>query len=100
MTRKYALNIDITQAGVLAYGDDFLDQFAAVQGYDKNGAFITSCICHGCPWTDLSLDGKLAYDHYADWYYGATTGADAIHIDHRLPNGNGTLTNSECMAPF
>jgi hypothetical protein len=56
-----------------------------------NGGMITSCICHGCPWGDLKLDGKSSYQHYADWFYGKTTGAASMHIDHRLPNGDGTL---------
>ena len=40
------------------YGKDFLADFAPVSqgaGQDKNGAFITSCICHGCPWNDSTL---------------------------------------------
>jgi hypothetical protein len=50
-----------------------------------------SCICHGCPWGDLRLEGKNSYQHYADWYYGKTTGAASFHIDTRNPNGDGTL---------
>ena len=57
----------------------------------KHGGMITSCMCHGCPWPDLVLEGKSTYQHYADWFYGKTTGAASMHMDPRLPNGNGTL---------
>ena len=82
------------QAGVLQYGEDFMAQLAPVHGgaEGKHGGMITSCICHGCPWADLVLDGKSSYEHYADWFYGKTSGgAASMHIDPRLPNGNGTL---------
>merc|ERR1719267_70213 len=38
------------QDGVIHYGTDFMRQFEPVTKATKNGAFITSCICHGCPW--------------------------------------------------
>merc|ERR1711988_1414458 len=44
------------QNAVLQYGEDFLDQFKPVQSEPKNGAMITSCICHGCPWDQLELN--------------------------------------------
>ena len=81
------------QLGVLQYGKDFMAQFAAVQSQSKNGAFITSCICHGCYFPALKLHNKTAYQHYADWYYGKTTGAGSIHIDTRTPNGDNTITD-------
>jgi len=86
------------QAGVLQYGLDFMTALAPVYtgGVTKNGGMITSCICHGCPFPELELEGKNSYEHYADWFYGKTTGADSMHIDPRLPNGNGTLTFSQC----
>jgi len=87
------------QAGVLQYGKDFLAQFAAVYqdpGGTKNGAMITSCICHGCPWSTLELEGKTSFQHYAAWMAGNTTGQDSIHIDPRLPNGGGAITDSHC----
>lgn len=84
------------QDAVLQYGVDFLNQFKPIQSEPKNGALITSCICHGCPWSDLVLEGKNTYQHYASWFVGNTSGASAIHIDPRLPNGNGTIVNSEC----
>ena len=84
---------------VLDYGDSFLHQFAPVKGEaSKNGAFITSCICHGCPWPQLTLKGKSAFQHYADWYLQKSAGNN-IHVDPRLPNGNGSLTFPSC-APY
>ena len=53
---------------MLKYGKDFLADFTPVRAEDKNGAFITSCICHGCPWTSptaLNIDGKSVHQHYA-----------------------------------
>jgi hypothetical protein len=81
------------QDGVLQYGLDFLEQLkpAYTAPETKNGGMITSCICHGCPWPALTLDGKNSYQHYADWFYGKTSGAASMHIDPSLPNGNGTL---------
>jgi len=92
------------QQAVLQYGNDFMAQLAPVYAGSetKNGGMITSCICHGCPWQSLILNGKNSYQHYADWFYGKTTGAASMHIDPRLPNGNGTLkgkTFAQC-APF
>ena len=90
------------QQAVLQYGKDFLDQlepvFTSKTGGDgeeaetKNGGMITSCICHGCPWTSLVLENKTSFQHYADWFYGKTTGAASMHIDARLPNGDGALS--------
>merc|ERR1719329_48807 len=68
-----------------------MEQFKPVQSESQNGAMITSCICHGCPWAQLELEGKTSYQHYADWYYGKTSGSAAIHIDTRHPNGDGSL---------
>ena len=36
---------------------------------------ITSCICHGCPWQDLELEGKNSYQHYGAWLNGETATA-------------------------
>lgn len=81
------------QDGVIQYGADFMEQVAPMYKGEtkKNGGMITSCICHGCPWPDLVLDGKSSYQHYADWYYGKTTGAASFHVDPRRPNGDGAL---------
>jgi len=86
------------QAAVIQYGEDFLQQFKPVQSESQNGAMITSCICHSCPWAQLELEGKTSFQHYADWYYGKTNGSAAIHIDPRLPNGGGSLDFEQCSA--
>jgi hypothetical protein len=62
------------QAAVIAYGADFMQQFQPVAAEQKNGAFITSCICHGCPWSSLVLDGMTSLQHYARWHAGACAG--------------------------
>merc|ERR1711871_396043 len=82
--------------GVLQYGIDFMSQFSPVRKNPSHGAMITSCICHGCPWSQLSLNGKTSYEHYADWFYGISSGEMAVHVDPRLPNGNGTITYASC----
>eukprot|EP00041_Stephanoeca_diplocostata_P011445 m.189921 g.189921 ORF g.189921 m.189921 type:complete len:414 (+) comp18538_c0_seq5:231-1472(+) len=84
------------QDAVLQYGEDFLKQFAPVPTEGKNGAMITSCICHGCPWSSLKLANKTSYEHYADWRYGRTKGPDATHVDPRLPNGGGAIADPAC----
>lgn len=86
------------QQAVIQYGADFLQQFAPLQAIPKNGAMITSCICHGCPWQQLELEGKTSYQHYAAWAIGNTTGAASFHIDMRSPNGGGAITYSSCKA--
>jgi hypothetical protein len=92
-SRKHIADTAVVQAGVLQYGTDFLEQVSPVSGAgSRNGGFITSCICHGCPWQDLTLENQTSYQHYADWFYGRASGADAMHIDTRLPNGGGTLS--------
>ena len=90
------------QEGVLQYGRDFLIDFAPVQKKKKNGAFITSCICHGCPWNDptalaFGSENINPWEAYGRWYTGADEGEDAIHIDPRLPNGGGNITNVKCF---
>jgi hypothetical protein len=95
------------QAGVLQYGKDFMKQLAPVYlpasdgggsgsgGKGKNGGMITSCICHGCPWSDLVVEGKTTFEHYFDWSMGRTVGgAPSMHIDTRLPNGGGALNGT------
>ena len=61
----------------------------------RNGAFITTCICHGCDWTDLEMDGKTSYAHYAAWAASLANGSAAVgehvHIDRRPPDGGGAL---------
>ena len=56
-----------------------------------NGAFITSCVCHGCDLNSLGWEGKTVRQHYSDWYYGRVHGKKTI--DTRGPNGDGALTS-------
>lgn len=88
------------QAAVLEFADSFMDQFAPVAKEPQNGAFITSCICHGCGWNTLTLDNKTAYQHYADWHAGIATGPAAIHVDSRGPNGDGALDSHPQCTPY
>ena len=96
------------QAAIVQYGEDFLDALKPViESAPKNGAFITSCLCHGCPWstvtTGASGDTKTSYGHYAAWHSALVAGAVAegstVHIDSRAPNGGGELKDPMC-APF
>ena len=89
------------QAAVRAYGNDFMHDFEPA-GTNKNGGFITSCICHGCPWDKLTFEGnKTAYEYYADWANSRDFPREpkSLVVDSRGPNGDGALTFSEC-APF
>ena len=85
---------------MLQYGKDFMAQLAPVctAPETKNGGMITSCICHGCPWPELVLNNKSSCEHCAAWFAGSTTGAASIHIDTRLPNGDGTLAGGAARA--
>jgi hypothetical protein len=79
------------QSAVLGYGVDFLAALTPVlSSAPKNGGFITSCICHGCNWTGLVLEGKSSIQHYADWHQGTLQGA-SVTVDPRPPNGGGDL---------
>jgi len=91
-SRQHMADDAAVQKDVIGYGALFLDEVAPVGGAgSRNGAFITTCICHSCPWSDLVLNNKTADEHYADWFYGKTSGASAKHVDIRMPNGDGTL---------
>ena len=98
------------QAAIVQYGSDFLDALKPViDSAPKNGAFITSCVCHGCPWPTVTTgspgDTKTSWGHYADWYSQRLAGAmgsaptlsQTIHIDGRAPNGGGDLTDPLCV---
>jgi len=90
------------QAAIVQYGADFITALQpVVESAPKNGAFITSCICHGCNWTGLVLEGATSYHHYLNWFQGksAVKGGASIHIDDRAPNGGGVLDGGDCM-PF
>ena len=54
----------------------------------RNGAFITSCVCHLCPWRTLVLHNRSGREHYYRWLRGETAGADSIHIDQRPPTAS------------
>lgn len=107
----------VEQDAVLKYGSDFLQALKPViDSAPKNGAFITSCVCHSCPWNGITTgtpgDTKTSYGHYAAWHtqhlLARLSGssrvlkendgiASSIHIDIRGPNGGGDLKNSMCM---
>lgn len=82
----------------MQYGDDFSAQFAAVANASgRHGAFISTCICHACPFPTLTLHGRTAFEHYAAWHEGRTPGGQAsMQIDTRPPNGGGALTDPLC----
>jgi hypothetical protein len=92
------------QNSIVQYGVDFLTAFQPVMTNWENlthGAFITSCICHGCPWGEQSalvFKTLNPYQAYANWYTGKTKGMDNIHIDPRQPNGGGTITDPACKS--
>ena len=87
------------QAAVIAYGADFMQQFEPVAAEQRNGAFITSCICHGCPWSTLVLDGLTSLQLYARWHAGTIVHPQSIAVDQRGPNGDGAITDKLCL-PF
>jgi hypothetical protein len=93
------------QSAIVQYGADFLDALKPViASAPKNGAFITSCICHSCSWSTLTtgVDTLTSYAHYAAWFKNHTpdrSSTRSIHIDSRAPNGGGTLKDPKCM-PF
>jgi len=90
---------DAERAAVVQYGADFDAQFAPVAAEAHgNGAMITTCICHGCPWGTLTVPGSElnSYQHYAAWTVGNDTGKDAFHIDGRGPNGDGAIKDTHC----
>ena len=55
---------DSERAAITQYGTDFLSQFAIMPTLKGNGAFITSCICHGCPWSDVTLSNHVSLTLY------------------------------------
>jgi len=94
-SRQHMADEPAVQKAVIGYGATFLDEVAPVGGVgSKNGGFITTCICHSCPWNILALENKTSYEHFADWFYGKTSGAGAKHVDIRMPNGDGTLSGA------
>ena len=93
------------QRAIEAYGNTFLDQLnvtmagaaTAALASPQNGGFITSCVCHGCPWESptLALGNRTPYSAFAAWYSGATSGAASWELDRRGPNGDGAVPATE-----
>ena len=80
------------------YGDLFLDQLAPVLARPPSqaGVFVSTCVCHGCPWSDIVVQGRSAYQALGQWQAG--WGGDHKTVDgSRGPNGDGTLNNSTHM---
>ena len=89
---KHPLCNSTETAAILKYGADFLvDLGPVVASSPKNGAFITSCICHSCDWAQLARGGKSALGHYSDWFHGRSVASGARTVDPRGPNGDGAL---------
>eukprot|EP00666_Eupelagonemidae_sp_cell4sb_P017898 gene17898-biopygen36413 len=59
------------------------------------GAFVTTCACHGCPWSALGLGGRSAYQVLGAWQRGQS--GRYVYVDHRAPDGGGTLNSSTRM---
>lgn len=72
---------------VLQYGNAFLSDLQPALNSTRNGVVITSCVCHGCWWDRLLVEGKHAEEWYFLWLNGTTTGIESIHIDPESPNG-------------
>lgn len=105
---------DAAQAfAVIEYGMDFLDQLRPVLDRDNgNGAFVTSCICHGgCNWLDRAFDDgsqrkdgtdrKMSpMEHYARWANGKRQGMSSFFVDDSIiPNQDAKLGKSDkCLA--
>ena len=96
-----------TQAAVLAYGEDFFSALLPLVKETGNGGFITSCICHGCAWDQLALNGTVdgtpisatGYSWYALWASGlGDEGVQVLAVDTRGPNGDGAITLESCSA--
>jgi hypothetical protein len=92
------------QAAVLQYGLDFMTMLAPISApASPHGGVITSCICHGCPWSSMKYTNSAAKgavksygEAFSDWYYGRTSGgADSLYVDPRTPDGGGAYNNSD-----
>ena len=81
------------RTAVLEYGDAFVKSLRknVLDGKPLNGAFITTCICHGCPWENLHVNGTYTWKAYNDWFKGLTLGEESVWIDERGPNGGGEV---------
>lgn len=81
------------------FGESFLSQVAPFLADSRHGAFITTCICHGCDWNDLEIDGKTGFQHYSLWMQSVgrpSKAGEHVHVDHRPPNGGGKL-DAKCL---
>lgn len=72
-----------------AFSQDFMAKLPALASSEKNGGFITSCLCHDCPWRDLRVGAESALEHYVAWAEGRAE--RGLLIDSRGPNGDGEL---------
>jgi hypothetical protein len=91
--------------GVLEYGAHFLEALAPLTASptSPHGGVITTCICHGCPWSSMNYTNaaskgvvKSFATAFADWWFGKTNGgADSLYIDTRAPNGGGQYNASK-----
>lgn len=99
----------------MQYGADFLTQFAPVRtsNQGRNGAFITSCICHGCPFSLDSMrlsnahaHNRSAYQAFSVWYNttfvlgGWSGGNPHVFVDTRMPDGGGELNATKGCVPY
>ena len=87
--REKSACTDSEKAAIVAYGKSFMADFNSVMQNEKNGAMITSCICHGCNWNNITLNGKNTYSHYIDWF--ESRGSNHFTIDPMGPNGDGKM---------
>ena len=94
-----SFSTEAERLGVLRYGNDFLRQFSFVRQNKRNGAFITSCVCHGCSWYShgpLDVAGKSPMQAYTRWLAGIDAGGAAVTVDKRGPNGDGGINDALC----
>merc|ERR1712060_283090 len=91
--------------GILQYGNDFDNQFAALKAVitgksSVHGGFITTCMCHGCPWDKLVHGRVNAFAALGQWYYGVTSPGNAsLYFDTRGPNADGQLNDPKYRDP-
>ena len=89
------------RSAAVRYGEDFDAQLAPALSAPRfrRGAFITTCVCHGCPWSALALGGRSAYQALGEWLADRndTNNNNNVRIDARGPDGNGTLNSTTRM---
>ena len=66
------------QRSVMQYGADFLKALAPLTASPSSphGGCITTCICHGCPWSSMNFSNAARSGHrvtaseaFNDWWY-------------------------------